>query len=115
MSWLDELKEGDMVIVEDSRCKNLGTVVKASLKSQVIVKSGSYEGKYWKKNGDAVGSGNSWYCHRILEGTPDAIAKVREMELKHKLKAEVTELWNKKLNKLNSTQLQNLIDQLNDY
>ena len=96
MSWLDELKEGDTVIVADNYKEKLAKV--ENTKRYITVN----DRKFNKKTGNQVGNHNAWIHYYLVEPTLTAVAKVKESELRSKLKEQVTELWNKKLNKLAS-------------
>lgn len=112
MDWRKtNLKKGDLVIIETSTKKNLGTV-KRFTNTQIILFGDKPEEeiKYWKINGKEVGSSSPYDC--IEEATPELVAQIKEVKYRKALKQSVKSQIEAKINKLNSEQLLFLVNWL---
>ena len=83
-NWLEELKEGDRVIVSSTSQlagKTLATVKKVTAK-QIVTDD---DRRYWKKDGACVGSSDSLFQSRLLKVDPESIAAVEAEMLRRQL------------------------------
>lgn len=118
MTWLDNLEEGDKVIL-NYRGKTIETV-KRTTDTQVIIRGvgRDTERKYWKRNGKsvAIASMRSYIGDddRLLEATPEAIAILEESQRRDELKSLLLKKLgtDKYLKKLTSSQIQEVINLL---
>jgi len=99
------LKIGDPVIVYICIGKNLNFIghVSKITKTQIIIKIGDIEFKFWKKNGREIGMG--WYSRWIEEYTEEAANEIKE---KRKRKLILQQIDNYNFRKLPTTELEKI-------
>lgn len=84
MSWLEELKPGDSVVVSAGLGKeSIGKVARVT-KTMIILDSGSRfeRGRF----GSSVGSGSSFHRSHLTEATSEARDRVRHAKLANSLR-----------------------------
>jgi len=74
MSWLENLKAGDKIIVTSRYYQTITTVEKITPTGRIKI-----DGEYFGKDGYAIGRGDTWYGRSHLkEATPEAVEKIRQ-------------------------------------
>ena len=73
MSWLDDLKVGDKVVIRNER---IG-VVTGETKTMFIIVSNAREQRFWKKNAHLVGDVDKWHSTWIDAWTQEAEDRIR--------------------------------------
>jgi hypothetical protein len=76
MSWLENLKSGDTVIVSSHYYSNVKTIEKVTPTGRVKIGS-----TYYDKSGRSIGD-HRWDCGSYLkEATPEAVEDIRQKEV----------------------------------
>ena len=86
--WLNNIKVGDKVIVYSSSGysnNELRKVVKVTPAQIHTYVREDFTNKFWKKNGELVGSRDSWNITRVLQVTDELKAKIEEDTKRAKL------------------------------
>jgi len=96
MSWTNELKAGDKVIVSDHPYEYIRTVERVT-KTQVVINHSS--SKFRISNGRLVG-GSSWDRLLLIEPTPERIEKIIKKNIRNDLV--------KRFRKINTDHLSNV-------
>lgn len=108
MNWLNELKAGDTVInVRGHSIEYLCTVDRVTA-TQIIIGAE----KYSRSRGDKIGKG-TWDTNSLVEATPKKVAKIKESEKCYKLKRQIEKYLEANSSKMNSIQLQLIVDAIN--
>lgn len=105
MNWLQELKPGVKVIVRGGPTKyDYVRSVKRLTKTLIILNTGQ---RYRKIDGRQVASAYSFYNTRLCNGSSEEMAKILIDEKNRNL---LTDVINIDFNKLNSSQLEQIIE-----
>lgn len=108
MNWLDELKAGDTVINLRGHSSECLCTVDRVTATQIIIGTE----KYSKSGGNKIGKG-TWDTNYLAEATPEKVAKIKESEKCYKLKRQIEKYLESNLNKMNSVQLQAIVNAIN--
>lgn len=98
-TFLDDLKVGDRVIMREYRSVGFGGggygifIISRMTPKRICIRRGkaaipseSYEEQYWRDTGRVVGD---HYGNRLEEATPEAVAKIKETNLRRRLAQKV--------------------------
>lgn len=79
-NWLNELKTGDMVVVNGRYGQRLSTIT-TTTKTYVFVKVNEhYSAKYRRSNGEAVEK-QPYYTEMLLEATPAMVTSIHQKQV----------------------------------
>lgn len=91
--FVADLKKGDQVVVNNIFYNPKVKTVERTTKTLVVLDNGT---RFKRTNGDASGMGNTFHSSWLAEGTPEAIAEVKDQNRRNQLVNYFAEtIWRK--------------------
>ena len=111
VSWLEQLKPGDAVIVDRGRQGQDIEHVSRLTATQIILRVGQGESRYRKKDGKSLGA-STWSINYLCEPTDMALAFTEQANRRRRLLAQMSQMdWSK----LPSTTLEQIVRVASDW